>query len=398
MHDVAQCIPGVRLLTGASNHEAGGRSGAVQQEEDLHPAGVASGGAPLRDCLPEGDCFGSPVLPEIPQLLNEDKGRFLEKVASALAPVVMPFGSPSATIGTNMQQEHQGWEAQEDFELRPTSTPKLGSLIAQQTAVGLEQAPPEQISPLPSQAVVALDEASPLMRALPADATVVKRQPLASQQPFTIPSLSNSFNVSGGLKHGEKQAEKDPGMLKGPALPSCFRMDDSTPTKSPSDSAPDYFPSPEMTQKVSFLPTALNQGVEPVHLGLKNRVERYVANKSFCMSDQSLLAANHFGATWTSGHSGLCMFLFMREPFEPLSVLVQDAERPLFQGQAGRKPFAAPQVRSFSRGSGLLLPTTDIHQPEVHSQSLHWRTSFSGCILHAFRRSRKGCRQFWISL
>lgn len=282
IHDVAQCIPGVRLLTGALNHEAGGHSGAVQQEGDLHPASVASGGAPLRDCLQEGDCFGSPVLSEIPQLSNQDKGRFLEegRSVSALAPVVMPFGSPSATSGTIMQQEHQGREAQEEFELRPTSTPKLGSLVAQQTTVGLEQAPPEQISPLPSpQAVVGLDEASPLMRTLPADSTVVKRQPLASQQTISIPSLSNSFKFSGGLKHGEKQAEKDPSTLKGPALPSCFRMNDSTPTKSPSDSAPDYFPSPEMTQKVSFLPTALNQGVEPVHLGQNNCIESYVAKK-----------------------------------------------------------------------------------------------------------------------
>jgi hypothetical protein len=252
------------------------------------------------------------VLPEIPQLSNQDKGRFLGKVTSVsvLAPAMMPFGSPSATSGTNMQQEHEGREAQEEFDLRPTSTPKLASLIAQHATVLLEQAPPEQISPLPSpQAIVGLDEASPLMRTLPADATVVKRQPLASQQTFSIPSLSHSVKVSGGVKHGEKQAEKDPSTLKGPALPSCFRMDDSTPTKSPSDSAPDYFPSPEMTQKVSFLPTALNQGVEPVHLGLKSCIQRYVANKRFCVSDQSLLTANHFGASWTRGHSGLCIFL-----------------------------------------------------------------------------------------
>jgi hypothetical protein len=76
----------------------------------------------------------------------------------------------------------------------------------------------------------------------------------------------------------------------------------------------------------------------------------------------------------------------MRHIFEPLSVLVQDAERPVFQGQAGRKPFAAPQIRSFSRGSGLLLPTTDVHQPEVHSQSLYWSLFVAGLGFQAASR------------
>lgn len=46
---------------------------------------------------------------------------------------------------------------------------------------------------------------------------------------------------------------------------------------------------------------------------------------------------------------------------------MQEAEPPFFA--AGRKPFVTPQIKGFSRGAGLILPSANIHAPQVSSSA-----------------------------
>ncbi|GAQ78035.1 DNA recombinational repair protein BRCA2 [Klebsormidium nitens] len=255
------------------------REGAVRQTEGLQQAKLQHASRDRTDTFHEPNCFGSPMVPSPLQSQNPDHGRSSWEATHGRAVTHLPTGSDAIRL--------------QDLPSPQASAAGLNVQTPVKDAFPAANITARQIQPQASRDTQLEVDQQDLAFA------ERKATQAAVQGPFVPSALSLLVAPMSSAENSDPRAKKDPStpLRNGPSLPSCFRMDESTPSKSPADSAPDYFPSPEMTQK--------------------------------------------------------------------------EAERPSFL--PGRQSLVTPQIKGFSRGAGLILPTTDVHPPQREQTPVPFR-------------------------
>lgn len=200
--------------------------GAVSQTKGLQQAELQHTSNKQIDTFYERDCFGSPVVSSPLHFLKPEDRQTPEATHLKYLPTIteaLKLQDPLCSQASGQIAETSVMDA---FPATDTTAQEIQPQVSREEHLGVDQ---QGLAPVSREATQA-----------------------AVQAP-SVPSIPNflvaPFNTA---KDSIANGNRDPStpLTNGPPLPSCFRMEESTPSKSPADSAPDYFPSPEMTQKV----------------------------------------------------------------------------------------------------------------------------------------------------